>query len=389
MPSKSKSKSVKKPRKKSRKDIVLVELPAGGAFPSIGAYSRAGSDRRTESDWAKSRDEAGRLRGGSVGCVLPGEEFEYTGNCLRASAARFLGADPPRDQEKWRNTRLMFDAGLQSEVDFTESLRLGLPPGYRLVRDFALGEAIGGAAGAPLTGREDVAIVDAAGKPVCLIELKNVSSLPVDLLFDEMPKLDNLIQVGNYARLAGCPAQLWYTSRTIHSLPTQWKWVAEKLPESPDDGTPGVEHVEFSAPMYGRGGLPTKIRPFTIGFHIRWATDGDTRRLYYSRASDSDPHHEPEVWAPTPITEAGIVAYYEAVLQTVNSTCLPPPPVVLQADGAKKNFVACRYCDWNSTCQAVGASHQDWKEAVLNQVAPPEITQVDAPASTAQQGESK
>lgn len=348
-------------KRESFVDRALVELPAGGTYASIGAYFAAGLDEKARREWARTRDEAGRLRGGSVGCAV--SDQEYIGTCLRAAAARFLGAEPPRESAKWRPKQIMFGGGIQSEVDFAESLALGLPGGLEIQRDYPLEMKVDGER---WTGREDIAICF-DGKAECLIELKNKASLPLDLAIKEEPSLEHLLQLGKYMDVAQLPGQIWYTSRSSYPLPTQWKWVSELLPEQPGENP----YIKFSKPMYGRPGLPTGVEPFYMGFHVRWHEG----RLYYSRADDLNPDHAPSVWAVTPITKTGIDRYYENVLHTVRGDELPPKPSPLDVNGKRKTFDPCEYCDWNNTCKAVGDNWTSWREAVQSQVAPDELTQ--------------
>jgi len=374
-PWKSKKRLKGKPKvaaKRAKKKLPpLVQLPEGAIFPAAGAYMQTGMDARILAARHKTRDDAGGLRGGSMGCVLSDEE--YTGNCIRASAARFLGAEPSHPVDKWRATHLMFDGGHTSEDYFWRDFVAGLPAGFttRREEDFPLLDTI---SGLRLTGREDIVVVreETPEWAECLIELKNVSSLPTDLLFSEQPKLEHLIQLGNYLRIVAkkqgdVPGQLWYTSRVIHSLPTQWAWVRDQLPAF-GESAPGSESVEWSKPMYGKPPFPTKIRPFYLGFHVRWHEGV----LHYSRADDRDPNHTPTQWAATPITAEGIVSYYEQVAELATNLAapLPPPPTPYLVDGSKKNYRACDYCDWNSVCSAVGENAGQWREAVLNHVEP-------------------
>lgn len=385
----------KKPPRPRWRPEELAELPEGGVAPSAGAHMSAGQDARIAEERVRTAVEAGRLRGGSSGVVLTGESGEYSGTCIRAAAARFLGAEPPRRREEWKATRLMFDGGHMSEDYFVTDLQAGLPEGLRLLREEEF-PIVSSVLGLSLTCREDVVVVREADptQVELLVELKNVSSLPVDLLFEESPKLDNLIQIGNYTRIMSeklgreVPGQLWYTSRTKHSIPTQWKWVQEAMPKWGVE-SPGSESVEWSRPMYGKPPLPTKIRPFYIGFHVKWHAG----RLYYSRASNADATHIPEMWQPTPIYETGIVEYYERVarlgMDSEAAGELPPPPTALESNGKRKGFRACDYCDWSAICSSVGDDTRQWRDAVLSQVEPVGPIPGPPPGSPNSKGDSK
>lgn len=369
--------------KKARKPVPTIPLPEGGVYQSVGALMSTGMDVRIAEERHQTRDDAGRLRGGSSGAVLADYE-SYVGQCVRASAARFLGATPPRQMDKWKSIRLMFDGGHMSEDYFYADLVRGLPPGASIKREeeFPIVDTV---LGEKLTGREDIIIVDAAGSPQCLVELKNVSSLPTDLLFGGEPKIEHLIQIGNYTRILSeqtgraVPGQLWYTSRILHSLPTQWAWVRDALPDYKDVGALGHAQMEWSEARYGKPPLPTKLRPFYIGFHVRWHAG----KLYYSLASERDATSRPAQWVETPILADGIVSYYQAVVDCArgDSGLLPDKPLTMTATGKNKGYDPCKYCDWNPVCSSVGDSYGQWRDSIVNHIEP-------APAS-GNQGDKK
>lgn len=363
-----KPKSKPKKPKPARKPSVPLEVRELGppADASVGVWVRDGLDRSIEDQAQKSWDERGRLRGGTVGVVL--EDGRTSGRCVREGAARYLGADAPRDRVKWRDRRLMLDQGTVVEACFVDPLIQGLPPGWTAVRDWGMTGVIPGMGGPdiPWTGREDICLHDPSGTPRLLVELKNCSSLPTDLLFDEKPKTEHVIQLANYMMRSGLPGQLWYTSRVIWPIPS-WSFTQALLPDSPRSVVPGAEYVEWSKPKWN-GDQPTasKLTPFMIGFHFQWV-DGV---LWYTRALDmlgDAPTH----WARTPVTAEGIHAWYGRVAEFLQSPTaeLPAPPIPIELTGETKNYLACNYCDWSSVC-AVARTRQDWVDLVINQARP-------------------
>lgn len=333
--------------------IEQVTLPT---YPSIGAWVQAGIDVSLKEDREKTRDEAGRLRGGSIGCDLA--DGRYTGTCKRAALARYLGAQAPYATAKRRSTQLMFDGGHANEDAFIGKLVKGMPPGYTILREeeFPIEWQV---QGVKATGREDIIILDPTGKPVCLVELKCVSSLPHELLFGEAPKMDNLIQAGNYTYRTGIPVQLWYSSRVIHSLP-DWPWVQALVPNERDAGAPGRPFVE-----YARSGKATKVIPFMLGFHVVWHEG----YLYYTKASLDPDAKAPTRWVRTPLPQAGLDTYYAGVLEQLSTQTLAAPPVPMDTAG-KAKYKACDYCDWNNICKATGDDFRSWREAVQAQIPP-------------------
>lgn len=343
--------------------------------PSVGAWVRQGMDLSIEASKQKTWDERGRVRGGTVGAFVGGEGGTYTGRCVREGMARAMGAEPARPQAKWRDRLLMLEQGAAVEECFVRPLQTALPPGWTVQRDYAMTATIDGM---PWTGREDVCIVDAEGKPRCLVELKNLSSLPHEVLFGEQPKMENLIQLANYMHRTGLPGQLWYTSRSLWPIPA-WPWVKSLLPTSQADQSPGAQAVEWSG---GATPLPTKIAPFMLGFHARWHDDG---HLWYTRASDLTAEAEGTWWEKTEITKAGIDAWYREVVAGLRdpTRALPPPPTPMDTAGGRKFYKACAYCDWASVC-ATSATRADWNDQIEHAVRP--YAAGAAPGTTDQQG---
>lgn len=327
---------------------------------SVAAYVQPGMDASIAASRDKTWEERGRLRGGTVGCFVDAET--YTGRCLREGAARYLGAEPQRPRAKWRDRRLMLDQGAAVEQCFVDPLIAGLPEGWTATRDWAMETRVGRSEARPegerWTGREDVCLSDAEEVPRVLVELKNVSSLPTDLLFTEKPKIEHVIQLANYMRVSGLPGQLWYTSRVLWPIPS-WGFVTPLLPQSPTHAVAGAEYVEWSK------GFPpkaSKLAPFMIGFHFRWA-DGC---LWYTRAADAAGVEPNTMWARTEITDAGIEAWYTQVTRVIHGDDgdqLPPPPQPMEVTGDRKHFKACDYCDWSATCAQV-QTRGEWLDAL-------------------------
>lgn len=334
----------------------VVAVPESAVFRSVGAIVRKGLTMAAEQSRIKGAEEAYRLRGGTVGANT--DDGHYVGTCKRAALARYLGAEAPRQVDKWNDTQLMLDAGRASEDCFAEPLLRALPAGLKVLREEEFQIAMH-VAGQPFSGREDIVITDDAGKPKCLVELKNVSSLPTELLFQEEAKLKHVIQLANYMLRTGLPGQLWYTSRIIHSLP-DWPWVTMLLPKRPGDG-PGSEYVDWSA---GKTPKPTKITPFMLGFHLAWHGD----RLYYTRAADfEEDDRTPTRWCSTVITKQGIDSWYADVVKQLDTKVLAGPPRVASLSGKEKSYKECRYCDWAAVCKATGdgaEGFEPWKEVI-------------------------
>jgi hypothetical protein len=73
-------------------------------------------------------------------------------------------------------------------------------------------------------------------------------------------------------------------------------------------------------------------------------------------------------WTSTPITQAGIVAYYEAVVKQQVEKKLAPRPQVLKADGSEGNFKACDYCPLKEICDNAETKYERWVSMVQSYV---------------------
>lgn len=367
----------KPPVKREAPKLDIVEHAPGGTVQSVGTMVRAGMDIQTHNDAVKTYEERGRLRGGNAGAVIDYDLGKYAGACARATMARYLGADAPHDPDKWRNTRLMLDNGRLVEQGFIDSLILGLPEGHTIKqdKDWPVLADIRAPDGfvdlngnvvdsIPFTGRTDVTLFDADGKPYCVVELKNLSSIPYDVVYGEKPKMGHVIQLANYMMLTGCVGQLWYTLRVKFPIPSGWPFVDKLLPESSDAGNPGAEHTEWKYNTAQGREIPSAINPHMIGFHLKFDESGV---LYYTRASDTDPSDQPTIWARTGITKQGIKDYYEGVLISLHERVLPPKNSTYDVDGSSGRYNPCHWCDWSPICESSGASYDDWEDQVINQ----------------------
>lgn len=348
------------------------------SIPDAGQLLMEGIYLRTEAKRRETAETGGVFRGASTGLLLP--DGAVTGKCVREAAARFLGAEPPRDPSEWNHKQLMFDAGFANEDSWYEPMKLVWPGKILREEEFPIKWEVDGVAG---TGREDFILCDTAGKPILLLEMKNVSSLNtlITVLLKGMPKMDAAIQCGNYMLRSGLPGQIYYTNRFDCPIPP-WKFLQPMLPKGPEDTRhPAVRYCEWTAGASarprkdGRGwtkGLPPevkKIKPFIVGFNLRW-----NRGVLEWRSTAAPSTAK---WNPSPITSEGLDGFGRAVTTMLRDEVLPPPPVNVEIDGSVVDrFHRCSWCDWQSVCRtgpefanAEPATYAEWRAAVDQQKA--------------------
>lgn len=315
-----------------------------------GMWTSHEEERRTT--WA----ERGRVRGGTVGCIL-GRDIStsqaYAGSCVREGAARYMGAHAPVQKEKHLNSMLMMEQGSAVEGAFIEHLRKGVPEGWTVGDNIQTATEIDGVS---WTGREDVFIYDETGEVRQIVELKNVSSFPHELLFDLRPQIKHVVQAANYMHRIGVPVQLLYTSRSVWPVPN-WPFVSE-----PEIDTPYLQGIID----VNKIGKISKLRPFLLGFYL---TIVNGRVLY---APDIE-GWERGKWIETPITIAGIDEWYRRVIDLAHGTLggyLDGAPTTVTTVGEPKYYSACDYCDWSSVCAGVGTAasndREKWVDAIGN-----------------------
>ncbi len=307
--------------------------------------------------------KAGTLRGGSVGCLVSDSGdftrgYEIIGKCARETLTRYLGYSLG---EKTLSNKLMFAGGHGNEAIWTKWLSAA-GVNYQLEQPISWTVD-----GVTASGRPDIIIYDDDGqKPLLGLELKQASALrTASLAVKGEPKLDHLIQAGNYSyRLGDLPYQLWYTNYVNF---TGKEFQIGGLPEY---GTPGSEWITHSAghlkdvkkrdtgkmkkefrakDMYSRDQGKSReyleatygithfnfnyINPFLIGFEIRWSHD----TLEWRRADTMDK------WTTTPITKKGIDAYYQLIVDSAKEKRLPKRFINVDAFGTVEKWSLEKY----------------------------------------------
>jgi hypothetical protein len=227
--------------------------------------------------------------------------------------------------------------------------------------------------GTKVTGRPDMVIcrLDPAGThpvpsshplplgskatPIWGVEIKSIASVWTsrEVLGNQQPKLEHMIQAGHYAWKLGIPFRLLYKQYGIQEIPF-WKG-SGKGPEAkpgwgqslfPKQGQPGSEHID-----YDKG----RIQPFEISYELEWIKGV----MHYRREGSSSK------WERTLIQQVDIERYYEFVSRMGQDKKLGDRPMTVDAAGKEKSFSLCGYCPLNDVCKKTEKLGYDkWLETV-------------------------
>lgn len=251
------------------------------------------------------KEKVGTLRGGSAGALV-GEHV--LGTCHRIALARFKGLQSPASSE----TRTIWEAGEVSEINWMEKVAAAWPGKVTGDKDYPLTYEV---RGVKVTGRPDLMFLDADGKPVLGCELKNVESYKsaTSIMFENKPKVDNLIQAAHYSLKFGVPWILVYSFSGIVSPPF---WAVK----------------QFSLPK------GTEVKPFKREFKLFWR-DG---QLGYVKESGEE--------VMTIITAQSIDDFYALVLDMEQHKDLYLRHSSRTLSGDIQPFDTCAYCPAQSAC---------------------------------------
>lgn len=272
----------------------------------------------------KEAEKVGTLRGGNSGCITA--DNKLLGQCGRIAYLRAKGINPnPIEEER----ELMFAAGRSNEDTWLDALKRTWTGPILCEEDIPTSWKT--QIGMAVTGRPDIVLCEGENKPVLGIELKLVSSLWTarDILINDVPKMNHLVQAAHYSWQLEVPFELWYTSRADYHIGSGW----ERRVFKKGLGLPMMETND--------DGHPKKLTPFVAGFTMHW--DGD--RLVYTSVQTGRS-------VQTLITQTGINKYYNQVADMDVTDKLPPRPEGVKGDGSK-SYSACDYCALNSVCDKV------------------------------------
>jgi hypothetical protein len=285
---------------------------------------------KSQNEHAKvEKTKLGILRGGNSGLAEDVDgEMGITGHCHRKTYLRLKGI---QWDETDKDRLIMFEGGRYNEDVWYGILSKSYP--HRILREEEVPISWMTKNGTLVTGRPDMVLCDAAGKPADGLELKMASSMwTVREILSGRPKQPHLIQAGHYSWKLDIPFQLWYTSYVDFAVTG---WAQQHFPAQ---GEPGSEHC-----VYNDKGEIIKVLPFQVGFILKWDTDGV---LHFRKAGTKDR------WQETIVSKSRIERYYEYVSQMEAKDELGPRPENLKWDGNKQSWSMCdaKYCKLASVC---------------------------------------
>lgn len=303
----------------------------------------AGIDAQIAEADEKETHKSGVLRGGSVGLFDKDAQI-FSGKCPRQTYLRYKGVDyEDKSPHQRRSTQLMFDNGFANEDLWMNVLQKVWKGKILREEEFPIEWRTNGVKG---TGREDIILCDEQGKPVRLLELKQIVAIwkARDILTGT-PPLDQLTQASNYALRTGIPVSMLYTWRVHGAIVGDW--MVKLFPTEDQEGS---QHIEYAK------GKPKKVLPFFKVFDLNFHEDG------FIRCVDQDTMRETK----TIINLKRIDDYYEHVVNMDSSNELGPRPQTLLLNGQKGGFLPCDYCPLRATCDEHETKGvKEWTERVV------------------------
>lgn len=320
-----------------------------------------GIKRLADQHEVKEADKRGILRAGNTGVV---NGSEVIGTCARQTLLRFEGVKYESIED---SKRLMFDAGLSNEDIWIQSLREGLAELGDLTTIIKREEEIPikweTPSGVLVTGRPDIVLgelVDDQFLPKLGLELKLVSSVwtarDTGVMLE--PKLVHLMQAGHYSWQLGVPFQLWYTNRAEFAVGSGW----EQGTFPPEENLL-TQVIEFGEKKDKRSGRVVKtvkkVLQFRQGYELEWTKGKQLKYRPIVQGQQLD-------WTWTPITQQGIVDYYELVVNQAKNKQLAARPKSLKSDGSPGTFSLCDYCPLKPVCDGHETNYGKWLNEVMN-----------------------
>lgn len=314
-----------------------------------------GIKRLADQHELREADKRGILRAGNTGVV---NGSEVIGTCARQTLLRYEGIKYESIED---SKRLMFDAGLSNEDIWIQSLREGLAEigdaTTVIKREEEIPISWVTPSGVQVTGRPDVVLgelVDDKFVPKLGLELKLVSSVwtarDTGVMLE--PKLVHLMQAAHYSWQLGVPFQLWYTNRAEFAVGSGWE--QKTFPPSSNLLTDVLEFGESRGKQTVK-----KVLQFRQGYQLEWTRGGQLkyRPIIPDRELD---------WTWTPITQQGIVDYYELVVSQAKEKRLAARPKSLKSDGSPGTFSLCDYCPLQAVCDESEHNYGKWLSEVMN-----------------------
>ncbi len=322
----------------------------------LGALVTAGQQSLNQKAKEAEALKVGILRGGSSGALFGGKPI---GSCPRQALLRYAGINYEGEEEEGAEKERMFEAGHSNETSWSsiylEGLsQLGLDGKVVLLAEEEIPIAFQLPTGEMVTGRPDHVFCSleqgSSGRtkpcPILGIEHKLVCSLwtAKEVLGGDTPQVKHLTQaalysweLGRQAGLStGLPYEVVYTNRSNYAIGRNHQ---SFFPAKGEIGSQSIAYKEET--IKGRVYLvPNRVNTFTARFALSWTPDGQL-------VVDS---FQSGARVLTPITQKGIVAYYQSVADSITQDRLPERIKSIKADGSTSSKNVCVYCPLAKEC---------------------------------------
>jgi len=277
----------------------------------------------------------GNLRAGDSGAMT--KQGDVVGGCPRRAYVRsMLGIEAEVPEQ---NNLLMFEVGKANEVIWLDKLKRSWPGLIKQEEEIPISWTTGN--GTKVTGRPDIVLCNAEGKPLLGIEHKAVCSLWTarDVTFEGTPKLKHLLQAAHYMWKLNVPYRLVYTQYVQYSFPD---WAAKMFPAKHpaislnDKGQPKavLPHITIYELAFDKAGL------------IQYRIEGETR------------------WTTAAVGRDDIERYYEFASVMAERKALGPRPAPVKADGSKAGYSDCNYCPLVDVCNSYENKWEKWHDEI-------------------------
>ena len=297
-------------------------------------WSGMESDQKEHAD--KEVAKLGNLRAGDSGAMT--KTGDVVGGCHRRAYIRtFLGAEA---EEHDGDSLIMFELGKANELVWLDKLKRSWPGIIKQEEEIPISWTTTN--GVKVTGRPDMVLCNADGKPMLGIEHKAICSIWTarDVSFEMTPKVKHLMQAAHYMWKLDIPYRLVYTQYVNYAIGGDW--MAKMFPAN----HPYVEPNEK--------GIPKHVMPHVTIYELSFDNAG--RIQYRPEGTDT--------YLTTKWTRDDIMRYYEFTAVMAERKALGPRPTAVKSDGTKASYSDCKYCPLLEVCDKCENKWEKWNEEV-------------------------
>lgn len=297
----------------------------------------------------KEKEKLGILRVGNSGVKF--SDGNVAGQCPRKAYLRLNGVNIPAPPDR----AVMFEFGKINETILIDKLKRTLGSTFNITGDDVNEVEWTTSSGRKITGRPDVVIRNAEGKPLLLLEAKLASSLSTvrDCRFGNKPKLAHVCQAAHYGWLLDVPIKLIYI-QNVDFATQMWP---TNVKEYPKPGQPGSEQIDYTEKEIGKKGekqivqMPKKIKPGRTIYDVEITETGSVRyRLEGSK----------KAWTETCVSIDSIVEFYEHIDSIESTGQLGPRPLDIDIAGDFLQWNNCDYCSVKPFCDSFETKPDIW-----------------------------